>query len=167
MKIHIRWMLRRDMAEVLDIERSAFDFPWFEEELIRCLGQRNCIGMVAEHAERVVGFMIFELHKTRLHILKFAVAADCRRRGVGTLLVMKAKSKLFPDRRTKLTANVWENNTAAQLFFRHSGFLCVAIHPNTDAIAGELVEYCFEYQMLPDECEAARCIFHPAGVGTR
>ena len=54
-----------------------FEFPWSEEEFIRCLRQRNCIGMVAEHGERVVGFMIYELHKTRLHILNFAVADGC------------------------------------------------------------------------------------------
>ena len=55
LRVHIRWMIRRDMAEVLEIERGAFEFPWFEEEFIRCLRQRNCIGMVAEHAERGVG----------------------------------------------------------------------------------------------------------------
>ena len=36
--------------------------------------------LFSEHAERVVGFMIYELHKTRLHILNFAVASDVRRR---------------------------------------------------------------------------------------
>ncbi len=73
LRAHIRWMIRRDMAEVLEIESEGFEFPWREEDFIRCLRQRNCIGMVAEHAERVVGFMIYELHKTRLHLLNFAV----------------------------------------------------------------------------------------------
>ena len=63
-------MIRRDMPEVLDIEHASFEFPWSEEDFIRCLRQRNCIGMVAEHGERVVGFMIYELHKTKLHILE-------------------------------------------------------------------------------------------------
>ena len=73
--VHIRWMIRRDMPEVLAIEEQCFEFPWSEEDFIRCLRQRNCIGMVAEHSERVVGFMIYELHKNRLHILNFAVHA--------------------------------------------------------------------------------------------
>ena len=47
-RVHIRWMIRRDMPEVLDIENQAFEFPWTEEDFIRCLRQRNCIGMVAE-----------------------------------------------------------------------------------------------------------------------
>ena len=83
LRVHIRWMIRRDMPEVLDIENDGFEFPWSEEDFIRCLRQRNCIGMVAEHDERVVGFMIYELHKTRLHVLNFAVGqvvAPARRR---------------------------------------------------------------------------------------
>src|SRR4051794_39786908 len=65
-RVHIRWMIRRDMPEVLAIEHASFDFPWGEEEFLRVLRQRNCIGMVAEHGERVVGFMIYELHKSKL-----------------------------------------------------------------------------------------------------
>ena len=114
MSIHIRWMIRRDMAEVLDIERSSFKFPWVEEEFIRCLRQRNCIGMVAEHDTRVVGFMIYELHKTRLHILNLAVRDGYRLRGVGSLLISKLKSKLSEQRRRTITADVWDANTGAQ-----------------------------------------------------
>ena len=80
--VHIRWMIRRDMAEVLAIENASFEFPWFEEDFIRCLRQRNCIGMVAEHDDQVVGFMIYELHKTLLHILNFAVSESMRSHGI-------------------------------------------------------------------------------------
>src|ERR1044072_5757669 len=101
LRVHIRWMIRRDMAEVLEIERSAFEFPWFEEEFIRCLRQRNCIGIVAEHSERVVGFMIYELPKTRLNILNSAVASDLGRRCVGRQMIDKLGGKLSSQRRTK------------------------------------------------------------------
>jgi ribosomal-protein-alanine N-acetyltransferase len=127
LRVHIRWMIRRDMPEVLDIERASFEFPWFEEEFIRCLRQRNCIGMVAEHAERVVGFMIYELHKTRLHILNFSVAADVRRRGVGQQMIEKLLGKLSSQRRTRITLEVRETNLAAQLFFRNSGFRATSV----------------------------------------
>ena len=87
--VHIRWMIRRDMSEVQQIESHCFEFPWSEEDFIRCLRQRNCIGMVAEHEERVLGFMIYELHKTRLHVLNFAVHPSHRRLGVGTAMAQK------------------------------------------------------------------------------
>ena len=79
--VHIRWMIRRDMPAVLRIENACFEFAWNEEDFIRCLRQRNCIGMVAEDDEGVVGFMIYELHKNRLHVLNFAVHPDQRRGG--------------------------------------------------------------------------------------
>src|SRR3954468_19073985 len=102
LRVHIRWMIRRDMAEVLEIERGSFELPWFEEEFIRCLRQRNCIGMVAEHGERVVGFMIYELHKTPLHVLNFAVKPDYRRRHVGRQMLDKLTLKLSAQRRTRI-----------------------------------------------------------------
>lgn len=127
LRVHIRWMIRRDMAEVLEIERGAFEFPWFEEEFIRCLRQRNCIGMVAEHGERVVGFMIYELHKTRLHILNFAVASDVRRRCIGRQMIDKLIGKLSSQRRTRISLEVRETNLAAQVFFRSSGFKATSV----------------------------------------
>ena len=126
-RVHIRWMIRRDMQEVLDIERGSFEFPWFEEDFIRCLRQRNCIGMVAEHGERVVGFMIYELHKTRLHILNFAVSDEFRRRGVGRQMIEKLVSKLSSQRRTRITLEVRETNLSAQLFFKQAGFRAVTV----------------------------------------
>jgi len=59
LSVHVRWMIRRDMPEVVAIEREAFEFPWAEDDFTRCLRQRNCIGMVAEMADSVVAFMIY------------------------------------------------------------------------------------------------------------
>lgn len=125
--VHIRWMIRRDMPEVLATETMSFEFPWSEEDFIRCLRQRNCIGMVAEYEERVVGFMIYELHKNRLHILNFAVHSDFLRRRVGEQMVSKLISKLSHQRRNRIMLEVRETNLAAQLFFRHVGFRAVSV----------------------------------------
>ena len=126
-RVHIRWMIRRDMPEVLQAEQDSFEFAWTEEDFLRCLRQRNCIGMVAEHGEKVVGFMIYELHKNKLHILNFAVHPTCRRIGVGGQMVAKLISKLSSHRRTRITLEVRETNLAAQLFFRHQGFRAVRV----------------------------------------
>ena len=92
--VQIRWMIRRDMSEVLDIERQCFEFAWSEEDFLCCLRQRNCIGMVAERQERIVGFMIYELLKSQLHVLNFAVAPWSRRQGVASQMVEKLVNKL-------------------------------------------------------------------------
>jgi ribosomal-protein-alanine N-acetyltransferase len=127
LNVHIRWMIRRDMPEVLAIEERSFEFPWSEDDFVRCLRQRNCIGMVAERDERVVGFMIYELHKNRLHILNFAVHPDYRRSNVGSQMAVKLVGKLSPQRRSRILLEVRETNLAAQLFFRDLGFRAISV----------------------------------------
>lgn len=125
--VHIRWMIRRDMPEVLAIENISFEFPWSDEDFIRCLRQRNCIGMVAEYDERVVGFMIYELHKNRLHVLNFAVRPEFRHRGVGRAMITKLIGKLSEQRRNRILLEIRETNLAAQLFFRSCGFRAISV----------------------------------------
>lgn len=125
--VHIRWMIRRDMAEVIEIENRSFEFSWCEEDFVRCLRQRNCIGMVAEHHERVLGFMIYELHKNRLHVLNFAVHPEYRRRGVGGQMIQKLAGKLGLGRRNRIMLEVRETNLDAQLFFRELGFRAISL----------------------------------------
>jgi ribosomal-protein-alanine N-acetyltransferase len=83
--------------------------------------------MVAECDGRVVGYMLYELHKNRLHVLNFAVAADMRRRGVGRVMASKLVGKLSPDRRTRVMLEVRETNLPAQLFFRACGFRAISV----------------------------------------
>ncbi|MDG2012080.1 MAG: ribosomal protein S18-alanine N-acetyltransferase [Pirellulaceae bacterium] len=125
--VHIRWMIRRDMPEVLQIESASFEFPWLEDDFIRCLRQRNCIGMVAEYDDKVVGFMIYELHKNQLRVLNFAVRPDIRKAGIGRQMIDKLIGKLTPQRRNRIILEVRETNLAAQLFFRKSGFRAVSV----------------------------------------
>ena len=136
-RVHIRWMIRRDMAEVLQAEQQSFDHSWTEEDFLRCLRQRNCIGMVAEMGEKVVGFMIYELHKSKLHILNFAVHPDCRRRHIGTQMVQKLIGKLSSHRRNCITLEVRESNLHSQLFFREAGFRAVRVVREFFADTGE------------------------------
>ncbi len=152
LRVHIRWMIRRDMPEVLDIERESFEFPWFEEDFIRCLRQRNCIGMVAEHGERIVGFMIYELHKTRLHILNFAVAAGARQRRIGRQMAEKLTGKLSSQRRTRITLEVRETNLPAQLFFKSVGFRATSVLRAYYEDSPEDA-YLMQFRHVPDEIE--------------
>jgi ribosomal-protein-alanine N-acetyltransferase len=145
-RVHIRWMIRRDMPEVLQTEQESFEYSWTEEDFLRCLRQRNCIGMVAEQGEKVVGFMIYELHKSKLHVLNFAVHPSCRRTQVGAQMVAKLISKLSNHRRTRITLAVRERNLPAQLFFRAQGFRAVRVLRAYYEDSGEdafLMQYAF------------------------
>jgi len=134
--VHVRWMIRRDLERVLAIENDSFEFPWREDDFVWCLKHRNNIGMVAEHGERIMGFVMYELAKTHLRILNFAVDSRFRRQGVGTVMIDKLKAKLYEQRRNRLLLEVRDSNLPGQLFFRSQGFRAVNVlrgyYPDTE-----------------------------------
>ena len=126
--VTVRWMIRRDMPEILAIEEQCYEWQmWGDEDFMTCLRQRNCIGMVAERDERIVGYMIYELHKSSLHLVNFAVAPDHQRQGVGTAMVDRLVAKLTHQRRNAIRLCVSASNLGAQLFFKRMGFLATGI----------------------------------------
>lgn len=148
-RVHIRWMIRNDMPQVLDIEQGNFGDPWSEEEFSKVLRQRNVISLVAEHEDRVIGYTVYALFPQRLELLNFAVAAEFRRQSVGSQMIEKLKCKLSAQRRNRIKLSVHESNLAAQLFLRGQGFRCVKTIPSDDADA-----YVMEFRT--QECEGKR-----------
>jgi ribosomal-protein-alanine N-acetyltransferase len=126
--VRIRWMIRRNMPEVLDIERESFEYAWTEEEFLCCLRHDNCIGMVSESLDKISGFMIYELLKGELHVLNFCVAPWMRRQNVGRQMVEKLVAKLSQQRRQVISLEVRESNLDAQLFFRSVGFMATGVN---------------------------------------
>ena len=129
-RVHIRWLISKDMEEVLAIENECFEYPWTKYDFIRSLRQRNCIGMAAEYDNRVAGFMIYELMKTRIHVLDFAVLPSYHRMGVGSQMLLKLVSKLSAKRKNRIILETRETNLSAQLFFRANGFKAVSVLRN-------------------------------------
>lgn len=160
-RVYVRWMIRRDVPAVLRIEEASFDYPWCEEDFLRCLRQRNCIGMVAEFNEAVLGFMIYELHEAKLYILNFAVHPHHRRQGIGGQMVEKLVSRLSSHRRTRVTLEVRETKIDAQLFFKACGFRATGVCRGFYEDSGEdayLMEYRLESAASEEQFTSANRI---------
>lgn len=130
--MQIRWLIRRDMDEVLQIEHESFEYPWCEVDFLCCLRQRNTVGLVAETGfksrdYRIVGFMLFQIYPRYLSVANFAVSKDYRRCGVGTQMAQRLKDKLNIKLKSRVTLNVRETNVPAQLFFQSCGFKATGI----------------------------------------
>ncbi len=153
-RVQVRWMVRRDLPEVLDIEKQCFEFPWREEDFLHCLRQRNCIGMVAEYEGRVVGFMIYEVPKNRIHLLNIATHPEFRHRSVAAQMIRKLVGKLVNQRRTRIVMEIRETNLPALLFFRSQGFLATSILRN---FYEEMHEdaYVMQYRLPVEQTEEA------------
>lgn len=140
--IDIRWMLRRDMYDIVDIERASFTSPWSVEEFVECLRKKNNIGIVAEHNKRVVSFLIYGLYDKYIEITNVATHPIYRNQGIATALITKIIDKLHPQRRTSIKINIAESNLSTQLFFQHLDFIAIDILSNTD---NKEDMYCLQY----------------------
>ncbi len=129
-KVHIRWCIRRDLVDIMRIEVQCFpDHPWSENDFVLALRQKNCIGMVAEWDGEIVAYMVYNLHKSQIEVLNFAVDPKFTRRGTGRQLVEKLIGKLAPQRRTTILTMVRERNLEAQMFFKAMGFRWIGTWP--------------------------------------
>lgn len=128
LNIRVRRQRFRDIQAVTEIEKLVFDNPWSEEDFMRCLDHRNCIGMVAvDETEYVHGYMLYELNKHMLHVLNFVVRPGSQRRQIGRKMIIELTSKLSRSFRTQITMELRETNLPAQQFLRACGFRATAI----------------------------------------
>lgn len=96
--------------------------------------------------------MIYELHKSRLHLANIAVMPAMHRKRVGAKMIQRLVDKLSQQRRRCITANVRESNLAAQLFFQQCGFRCVEIIKNAyDNVVEDA--YAMRYRLEQWDCE--------------
>ncbi len=139
-----RWMIRRDYRDIGPVEAEMPEhLRWTEEDYLRALRERSTIGFVAEHDDRPIGWVIYELNPDFLEVVRIVVAPEFRRRGVATQMVTRLKGKLSPERRTMLWVRVREDDLPLQLFMRRQGFLATEIHRHwyDDGATSYLMEY--------------------------
>ena len=128
-------MIRADMKAVLQVEADAdVQDHWQEEDFLKQLRQRNSIGMIAERGDKLLGFMVYALEKSHLDVLRFAVAPEAHRTGVGRAMVDKLMGKLSPHRRTRIVFDVPEEVLPLQLFLRRVGLRAVRLLRSTQEI---------------------------------
>ena len=128
--VQVRWMVRRDFAQVMEIEQACFEFPWTDEELRQCLQQPNCLCMVAEHEGRIVGFVVYETPKNRLFISNIAVDPEFQRHNVARQMIQKLVSKMLYQRRHRIVIEIRETNLPALQCFRALGFRASTVLKN-------------------------------------
>lgn len=134
-RVHIRWLIRRDMSEVLAIDEFA-GLPVLpssrpgdrEEGCLAYLRPVSRTGMVAEEYGRqygkVLGFMLYEWGQSEITLARLAVHPAYLRMGVGTQLADKLASKVSPwGTRNRVVMDVSEYATPMQLFLRSQGWL--------------------------------------------
>ena len=121
----VRWSVKKDISGIFDVERKSSDNPWTEDIFYQYLTERNSIMMVAypkKEYNEVLGFMIYELRKGKINLVRITVDPDLRSEGIGSIMMHKLKSKLSENRRKEIIFNIRESNLDGQLFLKNQGF---------------------------------------------
>lgn len=136
--LNIRYMLRSDLRRVLEIENACFEFPLTRRDIIGVIRQQNGIGLVVERREIadgyvsdpvIVGYVLYELHNNRNHLLSIAVDPTHQRQGIGRAIHEEMRRKLRLAR-NRIMLEVRERNLPAQLFFRAMGYRAMGVLRN-------------------------------------
>lgn len=149
-QLKIRWLIHRDRQDVVAIESFSFANPWSDDDFSLALRQSKCIGLVAEHKDDVIGFVIYELEKHALRIINLAVSPAYRKRGVGSALVQRLIDKLSIQKRKFVEINVRESDLRVQKFLQSKGFWATKVLRNHYEDSSEDA-YLFRYTLKPTE----------------
>ena len=133
MTSNTRWMIRRDLDQVTDIERACFgDLAMSGDEIIKRLRHRNVIAHVwdtcwGNPASEIVGWVMYSLSRYHIEIERLAVHPLRQRDGCGSDLIWRMKKKTEIGDRDTLLTYVHESWLAGQLFLRKHGFLATKV----------------------------------------
>ena len=127
MNVTMTWAVRSDLNVVIEIENEIFDDPWTLGFLHRTLRARNTITYVLKKDEVILGYLIYELRKKEIRIIRMAVTPSAQRVGYGQYMVDCMLERLQRQKRDKLSALVDDSNVIANDFFRKCGLTVVGV----------------------------------------
>jgi ribosomal-protein-alanine N-acetyltransferase len=125
---HIRTMVRDDLAQVSDIERRSYEFPWSHGVFRDCLlAGYHCL--VIDRGGIVVGYGILSIAAGEAHVLNLCVDPNYRQLGYADRML---EDMLDRARRTEvgeMFLEVRPSNETAIALYRKYGFRQIAYRP--------------------------------------
>ena len=123
--VHTRTMVHDDLAQVSDIERRSYDFPWSHGVFRDCLlAGYTCI--VLERGDTVAGYGILSVAAGEAHVLNICVDPDYRRLGYGDRLLDELLARARAASVKEVFLEVRPSNVNALSLYRKKGFRQIA-----------------------------------------
>lgn len=137
-RLELSPMRRRDLRQVMAIERVAFPEPWspavFNSELSLRSGRAY---RVARLGREVVGYYGLMFAIDEAHVTTIAVAPGSRRRGIATRLLLDAAQVAVAHGARHISLEVAAGNLGAQALYRRFGFAPVGVRKGYYPVTGE------------------------------
>lgn len=110
------------LAQVVDIERRAFEFPWTERIFDDCLKVGYSAWVLIDLTEQVRGYVLMTLAVGEAHILNLCVDPVFQRRGLGRRMLNHLLKLADSGGVTLVLLEVRESNRSALGLYRGYGF---------------------------------------------
>lgn len=121
-------MEERHLAALAEIEKACFHAPWSAAMLREELGKG--IFLVAERDGAAVGYVGCQTVLDEGYITNVAVSPDCRRQGIGRVLVGALASHARGQGLTFVTLEARASNAPAIALYEGAGFRRVGVRRN-------------------------------------
>ncbi|MDH4073073.1 MAG: ribosomal protein S18-alanine N-acetyltransferase [Gammaproteobacteria bacterium] len=126
--VSIRAMVHSDIAEVSDIERRSYDFPWSHGVFRDCLlAGYHCMVLMREG--HVAGYAILSVAAGEAHILNLCVDPGCRQLGYGEKLLDEVLEQARDAEVREIFLEVRPSNHKAIMLYEKKGFRQIARRP--------------------------------------
>jgi ribosomal-protein-alanine N-acetyltransferase len=126
--VRIRMMTHEDIAQVADIERRSYEFPWSHGVFRDCLlAGYACI--VLEREEQVIGYTILSVAAGEAHILNLCVDPNFRQLGYGERLLDQLLERAAIAEVREIFLEVRPSNEKAISLYKKKGFRLIARRP--------------------------------------
>lgn len=126
--IEVRTMLPADLAQVTDIERCSYEFPWSHGVFRDCLlASYTCVVLL--RGDDIVAYSILSVAAGEAHILNLCVDSDYRKLGYGDLLLEELLDRAKDVAVKQVFLEVRPSNVAAISLYQKKGFRQIAERP--------------------------------------
>ena len=120
-ELSLRQMDRKDVGEVMRIERSIYPYPWTAGNFTDSLDFRY-VCKVAELDGVMVGYAVLMPSVEEAHLLTIGIAAEYQRKGIGEELLGRVMAIAHDSGMHRVILEVRPSNTAALALYRKGGF---------------------------------------------
>jgi [ribosomal protein S18]-alanine N-acetyltransferase len=117
-----RPMINADLEQILEIEKASFKYPWSRRFFLEEVQVECARAVVAEIADRVIGYVLFWLLPDDVDVHNIAVHPDYRRRAIGRSLLEYVVAAAQQRSSAHVTLEVRKSNEAAQQLYKSLGF---------------------------------------------
>ncbi len=117
------------LAEVMDIEKRAYEFPWTEGNFRDCIKSGYSCWLATNSDGVVIAYAIMSMAVGEAHLLNLAVDPRLRGLGLGSFLLQHLMETARAAHSTIVLLEVRRSNKAALRLYRSFGFARIGVRP--------------------------------------